>query len=225
MDVKSRGVPQDSDATVGAKPRRYRNQTHEERRHERREKLLRAGIEMFATKGYHVATIDLLCTAAGVSTRNFYEEFGSKESLLLDIYDATNQRALTAAVDALGDHRDSLLEVRVRRALEAYLDAILQDPRMAQVVYIETASVSPIMEEHRRQVLEAFQALIVAEGERAATEGVIAGRDLTLTAVAVAGAIRELAIYATTTEGVTISAAVDEAVALIMSAVSPTAGR
>src|ERR687883_529359 len=81
--------------------RRYASKTVDERRGERRARLLQAGLELFGAHGYRGTTIEALCAAAGVSTRNFYEEFGSREALVIALHDDVNSRALSAVVEAL----------------------------------------------------------------------------------------------------------------------------
>lgn len=198
--------------------RRYRNQTGEERRQDRRSRLVQAGIDMFAERGYHATSIDGLCGAAGVSTRNFYEEFRNKEALIIAIYEDVNARAFAAVGEAVAQHRDSPLHERVRAPLEAYLTTTTENPRAAQVIYLETASVSPVMEQRRRATVEAFGALILAEGRRAAEAGMIPDRDLTLTSIALVGAIRELAINTAMRDDLELGSVIDEATALIISA-------
>src|SRR5581483_8896362 len=70
--------------------RRYASKTLDERREERRARLLAAGLDLFAANGFAGTTIEALCAAAGVSTRNFYEEFGSREALVVALHDDVN---------------------------------------------------------------------------------------------------------------------------------------
>ena len=90
-----------------APQRSYAGRTAAERRAERRERLLEAGLQLFGTDGYAATSIEKLCAAAGVSTRSFYEEFDGREALLMALHDRVTQRALDAVIAALGtDERD-----------------------------------------------------------------------------------------------------------------------
>ena len=67
--------------------RRYAGLLLHERRADRRARLAAAGLELYGTTGYDATTIPMLCSAAGVTSRHFYEEYGSRETLLRQVYD------------------------------------------------------------------------------------------------------------------------------------------
>ena len=84
-------------------PRVYAGLSPELRRRERRNRLLDSGLAVFGTAGYAAATIPGLCAHASVTTRHFYEEFESREALLLAVYDeviASTERAVGSALAA-----------------------------------------------------------------------------------------------------------------------------
>lgn len=84
----------------GAGGRRYGGRTAEERRQARRDALLDAAYELFGTEGYRNVTIERVCSQARLTARNFYEEFGGREALLLAIYDRTIGRSVEAVAAA-----------------------------------------------------------------------------------------------------------------------------
>ena len=76
--------------TAGAAPtapkpsgeRLYGGMTAEQRRAERRRRLLDTALELFGTDGYPYTGIERICSHAGVTARHFYEEFGNRETLM-----------------------------------------------------------------------------------------------------------------------------------------------
>lgn len=172
--------------------RRYRSKTTDERREERRARMLAAGLELFAAHGFRGTTIEALCAAAGVSTRNFYEEFGSREALVVTLHDDVNARAAQAVVAALADVDPTDLRARAETATRAYLDVMTSDRRWAQIALVESVGVSAEAEAHRREAIDRFVALIDAEATRLAQAGLVPRRDHRLTAVALAGALNGL---------------------------------
>lgn len=50
----------------------YGGRTHEERRRERRERLLEAALEVWGTEAAGPVTMTRVCTTAGLSERYFY---------------------------------------------------------------------------------------------------------------------------------------------------------
>jgi AcrR family transcriptional regulator len=170
----------------------YRRQMGSERRAERRARLIAAGLEAFSERGYRATTIERLCSAAGVSTRNFYEEFRSREDLLATLSDILHQRAFDAVVAAISEIDPADLAGRARAGVRAYFEAMTADPRWARIALVESVGVSPEMEAHRRAPLERFAALIEGETNRMVEMGRAPSRDYSLTVIALVGATNEL---------------------------------
>jgi AcrR family transcriptional regulator len=170
--------------------RRYAQQTADQRRAERRARLVEAAVAAFGTRGYFATSIEQLCSDAGISTRNFYDEFASREALLAALHDMLNERAMAAVVDALADVEG--LEDRAVAGVRAYFEVMTEDPRWARIAVVESVGVSPAMEAHRNQALARFASLIQGEADRLAALGVIPRRDHSLTAIALVGAINGL---------------------------------
>lgn len=178
--------------TAPAARRDYGGRTATQRRAERRQRLMTAALELFGTEGYPATSIERLCARANVSTRNFYEEFTSREALLIALHDHINTQALEALVAAVGDIIDETTAVRLDRAITAYIRVTSSDPRWTRIAYVEVVGVSAAVERHRlawraklSQVIEDEAALAVGRGEAV-------DRDYSLTATAFIGAVNEL---------------------------------
>ncbi|NUS17521.1 MAG: helix-turn-helix transcriptional regulator, partial [Streptomyces sp.] len=66
---------------------RYGGKTAEERQAERRRRFLDAALQLFGdTPGYRNTTVAALSEAAGLSTRQFYEEFRTLEDVLAALH-------------------------------------------------------------------------------------------------------------------------------------------
>jgi AcrR family transcriptional regulator len=142
--------------------RLHAGRTYEERRAERRQALLDTALELFGTRGYRNVTIEEICRVSHVTTRYFYEEFASRDDLLLALYDdlmASMIPATRAApVEIGGDH------ARLgRERVAAVLHLLLDDPRVARIVYLETIGVSDALEDRRREWHRGFADLIAAK--------------------------------------------------------------
>lgn len=172
--------------------RRYRGRSAADRRAERREQLLQAGFELFGTNGYTATSIEKLCSTAGVSTRNFYEEFASREALLMALHDRVVQRALDGMLSTLAELEDATLTERIEAAARHYITATAQDPRWARVAYVELVGVSTAVEEHRLAWRESLAQFIVGEAQRGAERGEAQHRDFYLSALSIIGAVNEL---------------------------------
>ena len=201
---------------------RYRDKTTSERRAERRARLLGAALDAFGTDGYRATSIEQLCAAAGISTRNFYEEFSGREELVIALHDDLNARALEAVVQAIADIDPDDLPARAHAGVRAYFSVMTSDRRWARIALVESVGVSPTAEAHRRAAIDRFAELLRLEATRLGDAGVIPARDPTLTSVALVGAINGL-INTWTADGswdARVDQVVDEATRLIVLAIS-----
>jgi AcrR family transcriptional regulator len=204
--------------------RTYRQQTPAQRRAERRSRLIDAAVEAFGTRGYAGTSIDELCGAAAISTRNFYEEFSTREALLLALHDQVNDAAFEAVVMALTHLDPADAEARAVAGIGAYFDVMTTDPRWARIAVIETVGVSPAAEQHRRGSQDRFAGLLRDEFCRLADLGVAPRRDYSLSAMAAVGAVTELvsAWSARTHEACRREDVTAEAVRFILAAIGHT---
>lgn len=172
--------------------RRYGGKTVEERRAERRRKLLDAGLELFGTVGYAATTIEALCAAARLHPRYFYEQFDSREGLLQAVYDR-HVEAVRVEVMAAVERVPADRRRRLEAGLSAFVEATLADERAARINYFEMIGVSPRIERRRREVLRTYAELIAGEAAALPPQGA-AAVDTRLVAVALVGATDGLII-------------------------------
>jgi AcrR family transcriptional regulator len=168
--------------------RTYGGVPPEQRRAERRERLLTAALELFTSVGFRQAKITQLCTRAGVSTRNFYEEFGSKEEVLRTLHDQINSLALRHVAAALEDFREADALSRMARLLDVFVATVTRDPRMPRLNYVEAVGVSPELEAQHQVWVDRWATFIEEEAQRAAQAGAAPDRSYRLTAIALVGA-------------------------------------
>jgi AcrR family transcriptional regulator len=129
---------------------RYGGRDAAERRAERRGRFREAGLEMFgAGPGYRETRLGDLCKAAGLSTRQFYEEYRTLEDLLADLHLYVNDVAERAALDVLPDVQDLPLPERITALLHAYVKGATCDLRHARIAYVEIVGVSRRMDRQR----------------------------------------------------------------------------
>jgi hypothetical protein len=78
---------------------------------------------------------------------------------------------------------------RIPAALLAYLEPMLEDPRVARISFVEIMGASPRIEELRLAYRETLISLVTAEGSAAAARGEVADRDWRFAALALVGAV------------------------------------
>lgn len=163
----------------------YGGRSENERRADRRARLLAAGLEQFGTDGWNGTTIERLCAAAGVATRSFYEEFASREALLLAVYESIMTSITSTLVERVTAVKgDPVGQIGV--ALRGYVEFLTEDPRRSRVVHHEIRLAGGL--EHHRQVMMVRFADLIATYARLPAPG---GRVLGL---ALAGAVSEVLV-------------------------------
>lgn len=130
-----------------------------DRRTERRSKLLAAGRQIWGESGITEVTVRAVCSAAGLTSRYFYEQFETRDALLYAISDDVRDQLLTALVNAgVGD--PGTLTDKLRSALTAFLNIIAADPHIHRIATGDVSSVAGLTE-HRTHILEMITGLIV----------------------------------------------------------------
>lgn len=172
--------------------RAYGGVSPEQRRAERRSRLLQAGLALFTTTGFATTKITELCTEAGVSTRNFYEEFGSKEDLLRELHDLINTTAFNEVRAALTALETADVRTRISRLLDVFVGTVTADPRAPRLNYVEAVGVNAEIEQQHVRWVNTWAEFIESEALRAAAAGVAPQRSYRLTAIALVGAITGL---------------------------------
>lgn len=169
--------------------RTYRGVDTEQRRAERRERLVEAALDEFTSRGYHKTKVAELCARAGVSTRNFYEKFASKEALLLELHAQINTIAMKRMLALLDSLVDADVVTRITTLVDEFVATVTSDPRFARLNYVEAPGTSPAMERQHQDWVNRYTDFIEAEANRAAEAGLLPRRDFHLTAIAMVGAI------------------------------------
>jgi AcrR family transcriptional regulator len=166
--------------------------TAAERREQRRERLLDAGLEVFGTEGYASSSVRTICAVAELNSRYFYESFKRREDLLRAVYERIIAEIATAVAEATA--REHTVEGQAREGLLASWKIHMGDPRKARVVAVEVVGVSDTLEQLRRDTRHAFADLLVRNALSVAREDVRVELDPVLTARALMGGITDVLV-------------------------------
>ena len=102
------------------------------RANNRNEALLEAAAELFATKGFRETTMRDIAAAAGMLPGSIYYHYGSKDELLLGIYETGVESFTRGFAEALGSESDPW--ARLRRGMAFHIAAITRDDAYTRVV-------------------------------------------------------------------------------------------
>ncbi|MEV5438330.1 TetR/AcrR family transcriptional regulator [Streptomyces sp. NPDC052682] len=172
---------------------RYAGKSAEERQAERRRRFLDAALQLFGdSPGYRCTTVAALSEAAGLSTRQFYEEFRSLEDVLAALHLQVNAWAEEAVRKAAAGAAGLPLVERAAAIFRAYAGNVTADPRRIRITFVEIIGVSPRLEEQRLERRAGWIDLIRAEADAAAARGEAAPRDYRLPATGFIGSVNGL---------------------------------
>lgn len=172
---------------------RYGGKTAEERQAERRHRFLDAALQLFGdTPGYRATTVAALSEAAGLSTRQFYEEFRTLEDVLAALHLQVNAWSEEAVVTAVAGARHLPVAERAAAIFRAYAANVTGDPRRVRITFVEIIGVSPRLEEQRLARRARWVDLVCAEARVSVGRGEAAPRDYRIAATAFIGAVNGL---------------------------------
>jgi AcrR family transcriptional regulator len=124
----------------------------DERKEDRRRRLLDTALELFGTRGYAATTITQVCATAGVTPNKFYEVFETKEVLLIELGSELLTEIVVAMVNAVAEMPLDV-ERRAYAGSRAFCHGMLDDPRRGRVLLIEVVGVSEAVTDLRHRFL------------------------------------------------------------------------
>ncbi len=183
----------------GPLPRGVHRLSREEVAASQRGRLMLAMAEVVVEKGYAATTVADALKRARVSRLSFYEHFANKEACVVAAYDLVAGEVavrIGAALSAGGDPME-----RVERALDAYLEALADEPALARLFLVDSYAAGPELSRRRAAVHRASAELMAdrlgasTAGQRLACEAFVGAVVSLVTTRIVAGdlgAVREL---------------------------------
>jgi len=105
-------------------------------REQKRQRILRAAIEVFASKGYFAARMTDVAEAARVADGTLYLYFEGKEHLLMSIFDNVLGRFIERLDEEIGRIEDPTEKLSVM--IRLHLETLGRDQSLAHVLQIET---------------------------------------------------------------------------------------
>jgi TetR/AcrR family transcriptional regulator, cholesterol catabolism regulator len=113
-----------------------------------RDEILEAAAQIISQKGFHAASMQDIAQAVNLQKASLYYHVSSKQEILLALLDQ--------ALDMLIEHMLAVTtqpfpaDVKLRQAMKAYLQAMLEHRDMASVLLLEHRSLEP--ELHARHI-------------------------------------------------------------------------
>ncbi|WP_068032865.1 TetR/AcrR family transcriptional regulator [Nocardia mexicana] len=139
--------------------RTWGGRTREQRRAERRARLIEAALEIWVDNGWAAVTMRGVCARASLNDRYFYEHFADRDELLAVVWDEVCLEVFgelsAVVVEYLGRTPLQILRAAITRAVE------LQSGGHARILLAEHAG-SAVLEQRRSKMLTDATDLLIA---------------------------------------------------------------
>jgi AcrR family transcriptional regulator len=144
--------------------RPFRGVSAAERLQSRRRRLVEAAFDLAGTRGAASLGVGEVCAAAGLTKRYFYESFESIDQLGAAVVDY----AIDVMVELTEPFRPGSAGGSVHAGIKAFIDALLDDRRLARVLITETQAGS--LSRFRGRIVEVAVASLLPLDQVADTE-------------------------------------------------------
>jgi AcrR family transcriptional regulator len=132
------------------------------------QRILWATVRLVAEKGFESVTVFDVTERAGVSRAAFYELFECKDECLFAAYEKVLD--VLFAYVARAFEGDGAWPLRMRRAMQACLEACSAEPEVARMATVDAPAARPEAQRRYRNALERFVPLFIEGREYAANE-------------------------------------------------------
>jgi len=145
-----------------------REATKKRRSRDKRDRILRAAIKVFARNGFHATRVSEVAKAAGVADGTIYLYFESKEELLVSLFEDRVEKLLAFMAERLPTF-DSAPE-RLRAVIDMQLGLLEGERDLAEVITVILRQSTRLMKEFAAPKFTAYLdaiARIIQEGQAA----------------------------------------------------------
>ena len=135
---------------------------------EKRERILRAAVKVFARKGFYASRVSEIAKAAGVADGTIYLYFKSKDELLTSLFEDRITRLLEVLhreVDAVPSGPG-----RVRRVVELQLGLLEGERDLAEVITVNLRQSTRLLKQYATKRFTEYldlMALVIADAQHA----------------------------------------------------------
>jgi len=156
---------------------------------ERRQILLRAARDVFATKGFHDAKVDDIVALAKVAKGTFYLYFPDKRSVFSELVDVLFHR-LGAAILKVDTGRD--VDEQIKHNIRAIVAVLVDDPALTRILLSYATGMDPAFVTKIESFYDGVKTILAESLKEGQRLGIVAEGDAVLFATFTVGALKEL---------------------------------
>ncbi|MBI5514690.1 MAG: TetR/AcrR family transcriptional regulator [Deltaproteobacteria bacterium] len=153
-------------ATAASKPRKREDAPRPAG--DKRDRILRAAVKVFARKGFYASRVSEIARAAGVADGTIYLYFKSKDELLTSLFEDRMVRLLERMRAAAAAHPRG--PDRLRAVLELQLGLLAEERDLAEVITVNLRQSTRFLKQFATRRFAEYldlMATMVADGQRA----------------------------------------------------------
>lgn len=131
-----------------------------------RQRLIRAALELFTTRGYHDTTTAQIAKKAGIAEGTIYRHFASKQQLVNELYRAAQRWAAKVVQEAARNPDAGTARAQLTAVAHGLIDGAVNDGAVVKLGLLEP--LDPVLDEDSRKARREFRVVLermVAEGK------------------------------------------------------------
>ena len=113
---------------------------------DKRDRILRAAIKVFAKKGFYATRVSEIAKAAGVADGTIYLYFKNKDDVLITIFEDGIQRLLAILREVAAS--DEPFDARITRIIELQLGLLEEQRDLAEVITVNLRQSSSLLKQY-----------------------------------------------------------------------------
>jgi TetR/AcrR family fatty acid metabolism transcriptional regulator len=162
-------VQQTGDTTA----RRPRTRRREGAGTDKRERILKAAIRVFARKGFYSTRVSEIAKAAGVADGTIYLYFKNKDDVLISIFQDRISKLLEVLTDAIGQAEG--FERKLRVVVDIQLGLLDGSRELAEVVTVNLRQSSRLLKQFGAPLFGRYIETVASVFEEGQAQGVVRG--------------------------------------------------
>jgi len=139
-------------------------------KNDKRERILKAGVAVFAQRGFYSAKVSEIASTAGVADGTIYLYFKNKDEILISIFEEEMAHFITAVETETREEQTGV--AKIRRLVSAHLGFVRKNPKLAQVFQLELRQSNKFIKEYDGSKLREYLDLIeqfIRQGQQEGT--------------------------------------------------------
>lgn len=138
---------------------------------DKRERILRAAVKVFARKGFYATRVSEIAKAAGVADGTIYLYFENKDDVLVSLFQDRITKLIDALEEAIAGESD--FEARFRRVVELQLGLLDGRRELAEVVTVNLRQSSRLLKQYATPLFTRYLEVVAKLVESGQASGVV----------------------------------------------------